>query len=78
MLNDSPGLQNPGEFLVAQTVDKLVFIRLKHQTISYKRYKTWQKERLLIARHAERSRSISTTPFEPFNEAVEMLRLRSA
>ena len=53
MLNDSLGLQNPGESLVAQMLDKLVFIRLKHQTVSYKRHKTWQKECSLIARHAE-------------------------
>ena len=41
MLNDSLGLQNLGESLVAQMLDKLVFIRLKHQTVSYKKYKIW-------------------------------------
>ena len=39
MLNDSPVLQNPGESLVAQTLNKLVFIGSKAQTVSYKRYK---------------------------------------
>ncbi len=39
MLNDSLGPKNPGESLVAQTLNKLVFIGLKGQTVSYKRYK---------------------------------------
>ena len=39
MLNDSSGLKNPGESLVAQTVGKLVFNRTKTQIVSYNRYK---------------------------------------
>lgn len=39
MLNDSLGSEIPGEFSVAQTVNKLVFGRTKPQTISCKKYK---------------------------------------
>ncbi len=39
MLNDSPGPQNPGESSAAQTLNKLVFIGSKVQTVSYKKYK---------------------------------------
>ena len=39
MLNDSPGLQNPGESSVAQTLNKLVYFGPTGQIVSYKRYK---------------------------------------
>ena len=48
MLNDSSGLQNLGESLVAQMLNKLVFIRLKHQIASYKRHKIHQSWRILL------------------------------
>jgi hypothetical protein len=39
MLNDSSGPRNPGESSVAQTLNKLVYLGSKGQTVSYKRYK---------------------------------------
>ena len=39
MMKDSLEPQNPSESSVAQTPNKLVFIGLKGQIISYKRYK---------------------------------------
>ena len=39
MTKDLPGSKNPGESLVAQTLNKLVYFGPKCQTVSYKRYK---------------------------------------
>ena len=39
MLSDSPETKISGEFSAAQMLNKLVFTRSKHQTISYKRHK---------------------------------------
>ncbi len=39
MLNDLSGGEIPGESSAAQTLDKLVYLSLKAQTVSYKRYK---------------------------------------
>ena len=40
MVNDSPEPQNPGEFSLAQTLNKLVYFGSKHQVVNYKKYKT--------------------------------------